>query len=402
MNGRGGTKPLIQDEKAGGSAAFGAEEAGPQELSEQRGGIPAERYKYGKLAGELRTAIESGSYAAGRRLPSETELARQRGCSRQTVRQAIDLLEAEGYVSRMRGSGAYVKERPATVARVRTIGVISTYVDDYIFSAIIRGIETVLTAHGCTMQLAFTHNRAELEAKALLAMLDKGVDGLIVEPTKSGFVALNQELYLQIRDAGIPLLFFNAYYPAMPFFPHVAMDDQEAGRLVTAYLLQKGHRRIAGVFQADDLQGQLRYAGYVRALMQRGLMPEPEHVLWFTTQDISYLAQDMDRILRTIQDCTALVCYNDRVAFPICRELANRGVAVPEELAVISIDNSDLAIACDPPLTSAAHPGDLLGRTAAEQILRLMEQPDYKAGMEFRPELEIRQSTESSLLQKSV
>lgn len=359
-------------------------------------------HKYKKLAQSLRRRIEDGTFPPAGRLPSETELADRFVCSRQTVRQAVALLEAEGYVHRQRGSGTFIKERPAAQVRGKTIGVISTYVDDYIFSSIIRGIETVLSAHGCSMQLAFTRNREELEAKALRSMLAKGVDGMIVEPTKSGFIDLNRGLYLQFREKNIPVVFFNAYYPSLPDFPHVAMDDREAGRLVTDYLLRRGHRRIAGIFQADDLQGQLRYAGYAGALAQYGLHLEPGQLLWFTTQDIPLLPDEMlERVAQTVAGCTGLVCYNDQIAYMLCQALIRRGVRIPEELSVVSVDNSDLASACDPPLTTASHPKDLLGVAAAEQVLRMLEDPALAMGKEFMPELVVRGSAADCHLEKA-
>ena len=348
----------------------------------------------------LQVRIESGVYSPGCRLPSETALAQTAGCSRQTVRRAIDRLESDGLVTRIQGSGTYVRSQSAP-ARVKTVGVVSTYVDDYIFSSIIRGMETVLTESGCGMQLAFTHNQVELEAQALKSMLGKGVDGLIVEPAKSGFINFNRELYLQVRQAGIPLLFFNAYCPGLPGFPHVAMDDRAAGRLVTEHLLGRGHRKIAALFQADDLQGQLRYAGYADALRRKNLTPEPEHILWFATQDIPHLTEDMDRVLRAAAGCSALVCYNDQIAYALCGEFARRGVQIPGKLSVVGIDNSETASLCSPPLTTAAHPMDRLGAAAARQMLKMIADPGFAAGMEFQPELIVRQSTADVRPQKT-
>ena len=61
--------------------------------------------KYLVVARNLREAIYSGSYPSGCRLPSENELVRQTGYSRQTIRQAMAMLENEGLTERIRGSG---------------------------------------------------------------------------------------------------------------------------------------------------------------------------------------------------------------------------------------------------------------------------------------------------------
>lgn len=273
----------------------------------------------------------------------------------------------------------------ATAKTARTIGVISTYLDDYIFTGITRGIEAALTAKGHRLQLAFTRNMVENEQRVLCSMLEQGVDGLIVEPTKSGLPLVNSALYHRIHAQGIPLMFFNSYYPSLPFFPHVSMNDVEAGRRSATCLLERGHRKIAGIFQCDDLQGHRRYEGYIRALQEYRVKLDSSRILWFATGDIPHLAEDFARVERTIRGCTGLICYNDQVAFTLCREFARRGVRVPEDLSLSSIDNSELAAICTPPLTSVGHPMETLGSTAAEHILRLIDEPDFDATVEFPP-----------------
>jgi len=78
------------------------------------------------LAHELRARIQRGEWEPGQRLPSEPELARQETVSRSSMRAAITVLEEEGYVRRMRGSGTYVTHRPAPPNDLaRNIGVSS-------------------------------------------------------------------------------------------------------------------------------------------------------------------------------------------------------------------------------------------------------------------------------------
>ncbi|MEA5011877.1 MAG: GntR family transcriptional regulator [Angelakisella sp.] len=351
--------------------------------------------KYLELVNWIKQQVIEGGLSYGDKFYSENELASMFSLSRQTVRQAVGILEKERIVERRRGSGTYViyggfPNRDRTM----NIGVISTYLDDYIFTSIIKGIETVLTDNGYSMQLAFTHNRIENETRALRVMLEKSVDGIIVEPTKSGLPNPNLDIYQQIISSGIPLIFFNAYYPALPL-PHVSLDDRKAGRIATQCLLDAGHRSIAGIFQADDLQGHLRYAGYVDALREAGVDVHSQNILWYTTEDIKYIPEDFYRINRILKDCTGLVCYNDQIAFQVCRELRKQSIEIPQQLSVVSIDNSDLAALCEVPLTSVAHPMKKLGKTVANNLLKLIEDKSFKATVDFEPKLVTRQSVRS-------
>ena len=77
------------------------------------------------------------------------------------------------------------------------------------------------------------------------------MDGIIAEPTKSGLPNPNLDLYRQIMEQGIPVIFINSYYPELKA-PHVSLDDKMAGKMATKYLIQCGHREIAAIFKADD------------------------------------------------------------------------------------------------------------------------------------------------------
>jgi DNA-binding FadR family transcriptional regulator len=68
---------------------------------------------YRQIADQLRTAIQSGEWKVGERLPAERDLAKQLGVSRPSVREALIALEVEGFVEVRTGSGVYVREGPA-------------------------------------------------------------------------------------------------------------------------------------------------------------------------------------------------------------------------------------------------------------------------------------------------
>lgn len=348
--------------------------------------------KHVELANSLREDILSGKFSEGQKLPSENELSQKLGFSRQTIRQAMDTLSKEELLERKQGSGTYVAFRETEKRQpTKNIGIISTYTDSYIFPAIIHGIDSVLRDEGYMMQLALTHNQVENEARALKMMLEKNVDGLIVEPAQSGLPNINLALYQQIKHRNIPLVFFNAHYPHLDF-QYVCMNDRLAGYKAARCLINAGHKTIAGMFKSDDSQGQLRYHGFMEAQIEAGLDVNSSRIIWFTTEDIPYLAQDFARVKRGLKDCTGLVCYNDQTAFTIVPELIKAGYAIPDDLSVVGIDNADMAAFCEVPLTSVAHPTDRLGQIAAQSILKLIQNPEEQVTHEFEPELIIRKS----------
>ncbi len=330
-----------------------------------------EKLKYQVLADALRTAIRNGKYAHGEKLPSENELSEMYGYSRQTVRQAIGILDAEGLTERLRGSGTYVKSMQVRRSQMRNVAVISTYITEYIFPNILAGIQQELSAHGYTAMLLSTNNRVDNERRILDDLLQKPIDGLLIEATKSALPNPNIDLYRRFQEYGIPVVFFNGYYPALPSSVVVMADDRQGGHDLTDYLIRKGHMKIAGIFKSDDMQGPERYMGYVSALIEHGLSVMDDNILWFPTKMRKEIIHQF--ALDTVRGCTAVVCYNDEVAVPLLNLLLEAGLSVPGDMAVVSFDKSTMSDLAAVPITSLEHPKKNLGIEAASRLIRMIE-----------------------------
>lgn len=354
------------------------------------------RAKYRKVTEWINKRISSGELKAGSRLESENEISRIFGISRQTVRHALAVLEQEDILVKIKGSGTYVGPRPdqdADHAAVsRTVTIISTYIDGYIFPRILKEMVKTLGESGYSVKLMYTENHLETERRLLGRLLEENShDALIVEPVMSGIPNPNLDCYRKLQERGIPILFFHSNYPELNI-PCVSMDDVDAGRKATEYLLLQGHTEIAGIFKADDGQGRRRFRGMAEALHQAGLMLDESRICWIDTQDIRTPAQFGDRVLKRLENCTACVCYNDEVAHLLTETCLERGIRIPEDLSVTSIDNSDLAKLNAVPLTSVVHPMERLGRKAAENMLKLIQDREYDASCFFPCGIEERAS----------
>ena len=349
--------------------------------------------KYEQIVGWVNEQIQNGILARGDRLPSENELMERFGVSRQTVRRALEELADDGLVEGRRGSGTYVT---ANIRRHKDeevrIAVMLTCVDTYIFPAIIKGIESVLTPEGCTMQIVMTDNAVEKERMLLKEFIrTQSVDGIIAETVKSGLPNPNLNLYRELEDMGMPVLFVNSFYKDLDI-PHVSMDDHMAGYLAARHLAECGHRRIGGIFKSDDGQGHLRYAGYMEALMEKEIKVRGGQVIWTDTEEMKTMEEEGDRFLKRLKGCTACVCYNDETAYKLVRICQTAGKRVPEDLSIVGIDNSALAQFCPVPLTSLENPAEKLGRAAAEIISGKIRKNEKMESREFEPKLVMRSS----------
>ena len=351
--------------------------------------------KYERIVSWVQTEIENGALSRGDKLPSENELMERFRVSRQTVRRAMEELTEKGVVEGRRGSGTYVTVNTRQYAgKEIRIAVMLTYVDTYIFPSIIKGIESVLSSEGCTLQIAMTDNAVEKERMLLKEFIHtQSVDGIIAETVKSALPNPNMELYREIENMGIPVLFVNSYYKELDI-PHISMDDRKAGYLAAKHLAECGHTRIGGIFKADDGQGHLRYAGYTDALMEQEIKIRGDQVIWIDSEELRTMGEESAKFLKRLKGCTACVCYNDETAYKIVEIFRKAGRRVPEDLSVVGIDNSGLAKFCPVPLTSVENPVEKLGRTAAERMTWKIFRNEEMETVEFEPQLIMRNSVQ--------
>lgn len=336
--------------------------------------------KYLQIASRLRTEIRSGVYRSKGKLPTEKELAEACGANRQTVRRALSLLTQEGLIERRQGSGSFL--RTATARRGSSIAILTTSINDYIFPSILQDAQGTFAKNGYSTMLFCTHNQVNLEREILSGILSGSVCGLLVEGTKTALPNPNLDLYRKLEQIGIPVVFLHGTYAALPGAVCISDDNFHGGYLLTNYLIHKGHTKIAGIFKGDDIQGHERYSGFLSAFRDAGFPLPDSKVLWYTTEEkdllLSHggLAKSADFIENTIRGCTALVCYNDEIAFALIGLLRERNIRIPNDLAVVSFDNSSYSEFSSVRITSLAHNPRHIGRIAAETLVRMLHGED--------------------------
>lgn len=354
------------------------QEAGEQKCQKKIG--EQSLLKYEKLYNWGRTLITSGVIQNEDKFPSENILQKKFGYSRQTVRTALNQLEAEGLIKRVKGSGTYVSyegnlrngERPR-------IGLILSYFSDYLFPRVYDGIDSVMKEAGYDIDVAVTKNRLNDEALYLEGLLNGNVAGFIIEGTRSFFPNPNIRLYEEIRKRNIPTLFIHNHYSNQRF-DSVEMSDARAAYKLTEILIQNGHRRIAGIFKYDDMQGIESYKGFVECLSDYGVKFDDDWIRWYSTKDMEekLSKKGLLRMYRRTKDCTAMIVYNDEVAGYYMEFLEERGLHVPEDVSLVSFDDEELQQDARVKVLSVVHPKYNLGRITGKNLLRMMDDPDWQ------------------------
>jgi len=349
--------------------------------------------KYIKLVDWAKSHIIETNMKKGDKFYSEGELVEMFNVSRQTVRHAVGLLENDGLLERRQGQGTFVAKGLSTNGiKRKAIGlVIMAYMESYIYPKVLVGIESVLQQNGYTLSLAFSDYGLDGEYKALRSVLDSDVQGIILGPIRTRLYNPYTEIYKEIEERGIPLVFLDSYREGYSF-PLVGMDDVLAGQMAAEHLIEAGHTQIGGIFQSDMMQGYLRHKGFINAHIASSISYAAERTIWYTREDLDVIAGAPKHMLDRLEGCTGLVCFNDLLAFRLVDRFMEAGIRVPDDISITSIDNSDMAALCKVPLTTLEHPKERLGQLAAEQMIKLINDPNYNANTLISPSLIMRDS----------
>lgn len=323
--------------------------------------------KYQLIADDLREKIIQKQFREELSIPTEIELQQIYDVSRPTIRQALEVLVNENYLYKKRGSGTFINKKRSFKKSTKTIGVITTYISEYIFPSIIRGIEQELSSLGYSLILSSTNNDFDQERKCIERMVDSNVDGLIIEPTQSNLFNPNLSSYIALRKYNIPIIMINSSYEELDI-PYFGIDDMEMCYSSTSEMINNGHKNLLLVTKIDDLQGKYRMKGFIKACEQYSIPLTSSSIITFTTKNINEISDVVLNNIKSNPKVTGIICYNDLVAIQLISVLIQNGYSIPDDLSIIGHDNyydnhGNIN------LTTFNHPKEILGREVAKAIV---------------------------------
>ncbi len=176
-------------------------------------------------------------------------------------------------------------------------------------------------------------------------------------------------------EAGIPTIFAIHTKEQLPYYPYVIMDHLAIGRMAAEYLIRQGFREFAFYGHSDMFWSRQRGDGFTSKLQEEGFQvnlyqPPKGKVLvsWEETQD------HLEKWLLSLSKPVGLLACNDVQAQDIIEACKNSDLHVPDDVAIIGVDNDELLCELtEPPLTSVAVNFAKAGYEAAELLDRLMK-----------------------------
>ncbi|GIQ68313.1 catabolite control protein A [Xylanibacillus composti] len=279
----------------------------------------------------------------------------------QTRKKVFEAIERLGY-------------RPNAVARglaskkTTTVGVVIPDISNMLFSEVARGIEDIANMYHYNIILCNADKRKEKEIKVINTLLEKQVDGLLF---MGGSVT--DEHVQAFRTSSVPIVLC-ATRDETNQYPYVDIDHQQAAFDAVNALVQDGHRDIAmisGNLQ-DTNNGYSRYMGYKEAL-EKNNMPFREEYVRIGNYRYDSGIESMKYFLELEQRPTAVFAANDEMAVGAIHAIQDSGLRVPEDISVISVDNSRIASMVRPQLTAIAQPMYDIGAVSMRLLTKLMK-----------------------------
>jgi DNA-binding LacI/PurR family transcriptional regulator len=325
-------------------------------------------------------------------------LFRPAGVSKMTVsnvvnnRAGVSDAVRERVMEAIRQSGYRVNVSARTLKSGRTgvIGLAVPEIDRPYFGRLAAHVIDEARRRGFHVAIEQTGAAAAGEIDAIAHSSTLHFDGLILSAVE-----------LDRRDQRLP----KAGYPIVMLgeqdfggrFDHVAMPNEEGTKAATAHLIDRGCRRIA-IVTGSTLEGvnvvTRRYRGYLAALAERGLPPDP--ALLFTAGGMTMDAgrDAAHRLVDSGGEADGVVAVTDTVAQGVLRGLADRGLRVPDDVRLIGFDDIPEAEFMVPSLSTVAPDHRWMAAKAVELVISRMSAPLHRAGEHTAPfELVIREST---------
>jgi len=349
---------------------------------------------HAQVAAILKERIVNGVWRNGENIPTEKELCVEFDVARGTLRQALQKLEAEGYLRREQGRGTFVRlgeQHPSAdkAPLAKRLAFVVPYVRDSSVSTMLIGFQQVAEEADYVVIFNHVNNDLRQQQQVIHKLVREGIAGIALYPVDSDHVAPIAE----VARAGFPIVLIDRYLKGLST-DYVTSDHFGGALRAVHYLIDQAHTRVGFVtWLSPATSMEHRHIGYMQALRERGITYDSSlvcHVEGYPTVDLTPLRAYLSSPDRP----TAVLAANDQIAIALYRAAASVGLSVPDDLSIVGFDNLDISEHLDPPLTTIAQPFLKIGQSAAEVLIQRIEgDAQYLRQITIAPDLIVRAST---------
>ena len=296
--------------------------------------------KYMEVADHIRARIVTGAFRPGDMIPAQREIADELGVSRDSVRRAMDVLEASGILRCVPCVGSIVEQSPAQTA---IVGYLVSNLSDPFHSEIIRELDQALTARNAALLVA--------EGEDPRRVLDAGATRLI----KQHYEGCEHPNDLPAT----------VYVGGGADSKHAVISaDRQGIRLLFDHLRSLGHERIAYFGPRLPAGMDERFDEFISARREVGNAAEKE--VFISDGGEASRARMLASIESDMAPPTALMCFDDQWAIAVLRQAQQMGLRVPQDLSITGYDDIPMSCLLEVPLTTISFAAREIARAAIE------------------------------------
>jgi LacI family transcriptional regulator len=304
-----------------------------------------------------------------------------------TTRMAVlAAIEELGFVRN--GSAAQLRSSRRTV-----VGLVVLDVGNPFFTEVVRGAESALEQQGYTVLVCNSDGHSHRQERHLRFLEEQRVAGVLITPVNH---RQDRRHLARLRERGLSVVLVDEAEDT-EVGCSVAVDGIRGGELVGEHLLDIGRRRIVYLTGSDRIrQCRDRGEGLRRAVLADGGAGATVDEVPIDELNGHFGYAAVDDILALRPD--AVFCTNDLIALGVLRGLFERGVSVPDDVALVGFDDIDFAQLASVPLTSVRQPANRIGEAAAGLLVEECAGGRGHAHQRimFGPELIVRRSTDAA------
>ena len=336
--------------------------------------------KYIAIKNHILQMIQDGKYKIGDKLPSENEIAKEHDVSVITSKKALDELQNDGYIYRIKGSGSFVAEIEKTdnTKDVRMIAMVLPLGNETGGGMeLFYGVEMIAKKHGYYVSLKNTHYDCQTEREIILGLLKDNIDGIIYYPSYS---SENFDLIKKLSMEKYPIVVIDKTIYDIDI-DTVLCDNYAGSYKMTKYLLEMGHKNIAfvcedGIDKTSSVRE--RFLGYCAAISEADISLDVNLVLCSKAacgqepkkSNRVLFGEEIVEELEKNKNITAVQAASDADAVELIQQCKKKNIAVPDEVTIVGFDDLDVASYITPQLTTVKQDFKDIGKNAAELLFK--------------------------------
>ena len=277
--------------------------------------------------------------------------------------------------------------------KTSVIGVIVPEIVHHFFSTVIDGIEQYANEKGYNVMVCLSNESHSKEVSNIGVLTNGSVDGLIVSIARETQEMQNFKHFDELLKDDFPVVLFDRIVESMNC-DKVIIDDIGGAMKATNHLVEIGSKRIALLTTQDFITvGSLRKEGYLKSLKKNNF--PVDNSLIHKIDDNGDLYEQIKKVIFVSNPPDAILAVNEIYAAHALKLASERGLTVPDDIAIIGFTSGLISEFTTPPLSSVVQHGYLMGRQAAELLI---DRIDHTGPEEFQkevisPNLKIRKST---------